>query len=376
MKHYFLGTAAGYSKKQRVMQRKTHGDDEDTTKLYDFLANEYNGEQVIVTRNGRSAIAAGLKYYHSFLCLPTKKSGVIVNGFTCYAVVQGVKGAGMEPVFADIDRDTLNFTSETLEKAITDDTWAIIVQNTLGNMVNMKEIEKFAKKYNLVIIEDLAHCTGRLYPDGREAGKVGEVVAFSFGKEKSIDVINGGAVVFRNPRMLPVSVPKKAPEGADVLRARYYPTFGLIYRKLSYIGLHGLFMRVLVKIGWVRRSADDVIDYRRVKLSDFQAKLALEQLKAKDKLKRRPIRDYYLVTNRDGILKKLAKSGYYFSGFWYERPVSPERYYRKAHFPESQCPEAVFVAKHIINFPSYYSASELAPARRLVKENLVEDEDE
>ncbi len=374
MKHYFLGTAAGYSKEQRIMQRKTHGSDEDTSKLYEYLANEYGGEQVIVTRNGRSAIAAGLKYYHSFLCLPTKKSGVIINGFTCYAVLQGVKGAGMEPVFADINRDTLNFTPETLEKAITDDTWAIIVQNTLGNMVDMRKIEAFAKKHNLVIIEDLAHCTGRFYPDGREAGKVGEIAVFSFGKEKSIDVINGGAVVFRNSRMLPVSIPKKEPERADVLRARYYPTFGLIYRKLSYIGLHGIFMRILVKIGWVRRSADDVIDYRRVKLSDFQAKLALIQLKNKDKLKRRPIRDHYLVTNRDGVLKELARNGYYFSGFWYERPVSPERYYRKAHFPESKCKEAVFVAKHIINFPSYYSASGLAPARKLVKDNLVEDE--
>ena len=70
-------------------------------------------------------------------------------------------------------------------------------------------------------------------------------------------------------------------------------------------------------------------------------------------------------------MRKLQEAGYYFGGFWYERPVSPERYYKKTHFPEKDCPEAVKIAEQIINFPTYYADEELKPAREIVKPYLI-----
>ena len=368
-KHYFLGTAAGFTKKMRKTMRKSSGSAQDLIDLYEYLYKEYDGKQVIVTRNGRSAIAAGLDYYLKEF-LGQENGEVIINGFTCYAVVQGVTAAGFVPVYADIDQNTLNFTVETLEKVLTDKTKAIIVQNTLGNMVDIVAIEKFCKKHHLLLIEDLAHSAGRFYPDGREAGKVGKVVVFSFGKEKSIDAISGGAVVFRDEKMFLVPVPQEPVSEKEEIRARAYPTIGAIYRGLSYVKLNSVFMRLMLKTGLVKKSADAEVDYEKVGLSNFQAKVALEQLKDKAKLKKKPLREFYLVDDQKLVLQKLKKAGYFFDGFWYEKPVSPERYYRKVHFPEDKCPVAVEVSKRIVNLPSYYNEKDLGPARKIIKEHL------
>ena len=66
------------------------------------------------------------------------------------------------------------------------------------------------------------------------------------------------------------------------------------------------------------------------------------------------------------MLKKLQKHGYYFGGFWYEKPVSPERYYKKVHFPEKECPVAVEVSEKIINFPTFYNKKYLSEAKKIV----------
>ena len=365
-RHYFLGTAAGFSKKWRVMMRKGKGHHEDYVALQEYLAKEYGGRQAIPLINGRSAIAAILANYRE--CVWGDGGEVIINGFTCRAVVQGVKAAGFIPAYADIDRGTLNFTVESLEKVLTPQTRAVIVQNTLGNMVDIEAVEKFCRKHKLVLIEDLAHCAGRFYADGREAGKVGAAVAFSFGKEKAIDVCGGGAVVFRDPKMPLMSEPCGEPDDKAEFRARIYPTIGYIYRGLSYVHLSGVFMRLMLKTGLVRRSAEGEVDYKKVPLGDFQAKMALVQLKKRGKLAKRPLREFYLVRDRGEVLRKLTSAGYYFGGFWYEKPVSPERYYKKVHFPEKECPEAVWVSEHIVNLPNYYTEKELVEVRRIIKE--------
>lgn len=85
------------------------------------------------------------------------------------------------------------------------------------------------------------------------------------------------------------------------------------------------------------------------------------------------MRDFCFVDNREELLRKLQKKGYYFGSFWYEKPVSPVRYYSKVHFPETQCPNATYVAEHIINLPIYYTSKELTAARKIIKQYLVKE---
>lgn len=321
----------------------------------------------MLCKNGRSALALALKAYFE------PGDAVIINGFTCYAVYEAVKAAKLIPIFADISKDDLNFEMKKFDTLLPKKPKGIIVQNSLGNPVDIVAIEKLTKKYDLMLIEDMAHCVGVKYSDGRECGTVGIAAAFSFGKDKVIDTISGGAVTFRVPVKHRIEAPNVTPKKSDHLRARFYPLFGGICRGLTQIHLGGLLMRFLVAIHWVEKSADNRLDLKR-RISKFEAKLALEQFKALGRADESPIRRFYLVNNREEVLKQLAYAGYHFDGLWYKQPVSPERYYKKIHFPEETCPNSVYVAKHIINFPNYYSKSDLESAMRIIKPFLVEED--
>lgn len=361
MKHYFLGMAANYAGGKWLKHLVTVGREKDCQDLKNFLSQRYSG-QTVLCKNGRSALALALKAYFK----PGDR--IIVNGFTCYAVYEAVKAAGLVPIFADISQTDLNFSLSTLRALDIDSrVRGIIVQNTLGNPVDIKSIEKFAHEHHLMIVEDLAHCAGIKYPDGREAGTVGVATALSFGKDKSIDTISGGAVVLRDQNMKPIVAPNNRPTMADHLRARFYPMLGATCRNLSYLHLGGALMRLLVECHLVEKSADNRLDLTQ-KISKFEAKLALAQLKTLRKSGEPPLRSFYLVHDRTKLLEKLKKQGFYFAGFWYEKPVSPARYYQKVHFPEAECPNSTFVADHIINLPTIYTKKDLEPALKIIKE--------
>lgn len=383
-RHYFLGLAAG-RKIGAAKQLFTVGRKRDLEALREALGSKYGGTAVLC-KNGRSGLAIALKAYFR------RGDGILVNGFTCFAVVEAIKEAGCVPIYVDISRDDLNYTGETLVAACPSDTLraaqakssrsaehiatnvspkGIIIQNSLGNPVDIKMVEAFAKKHELLIIEDLAHCAGIKYADGREAGTVGAATALSFGKDKSIDTTSGGAVVFRKAVEKEIVLTKN-PKLSDNLRARWYPTLAGWCRGLARVHLCGALMRLFVKLHFVEKSADNKLDITR-RCTKWQAKLALQQLNSFKKSGEGVIRDFYLVNNREECMRELKKSGYHFDGFWYEKPVSPERYYAKVHFPEAECPVATEVAAQIINFPTYYRKSELEKAVKIIKPYLIEE---
>lgn len=373
MKRYFLGLAGG-RKGEALRQVFIHGRERDYKELTEYLGKRYDGEAILM-KNGRSALTVACEAY-----LP-KGSAVLINGFTCFAVVEAVKAAGMKPVYADIDPATLNFSTSTLSDAleisnsgdshrVPEKPGAIIVQNTLGNTVDMREIEKFAQEHGLIIIEDLAHSAGRFYPDGREAGTVGVATVLSFGKDKAIDTTSGGAVILRSPeRIKGIKAPNKSPKLSDYLRERWYLVLAGIIRVMARVKLGGLTLKILNKLRMVELSADNRLNTLR-RMTKFEARLALEQMK---KLDTGVLREFCLVRDRDGLMRELKKYGYHFDGYWYERPVAPERYYKKAKFDETKCPVATEVAREIINLPTYFSKAELAKARKVIKRYLINE---
>ena len=355
----------------------SHSSSKDLRDFNELLAGKYQGAPILA-KNGRSALTMALLSYFE----PGDK--IIVNGFTCYAVYEAVVAAGMTPIFADISEKNLNFNINTLEKL-----WTamaapspppgaspvhvprgIIVQNSLGNTIDMEEMEKFAKKHDLTIIEDLAHSAGMKYPDGRECGTVGAAAVLSFGKDKSINTITGGAVILREPVKHGIKAPFKSPRTSEVMRARFYPLLAAMCRGLNYVRLGGVLMRFLIATHQVEKSADSKLDLTR-RPPKFVAKLAMRQIKSFHHRGQPKIRDFYLVKDREEVLLKLKKAGYYFGSFWYEKPVSPARYYKEVQFPEKDCPEAVRITGQIINFPTCYKKPELKKAREIVKPYLV-----
>ena len=365
---YFLGQAGNYRAHDILCHTFAIGLPGDTSRLREHLAARYDTDfpHTAVYHTGRSALSAAVK------AVVPKDSKVIITSLTCYAVVQAIKSAGCVPVFADASPDTLHFGPRELKKTLKSypDTRAIIVQNNLGRPVDMAALEQIARKHNLKIIEDLAHCAGVSYPDGRECGTVGDATILSFGKGKSVDVIAGGALVLRDTTLAPCKQPRKRPRLSDSLRERFYPLFGASIRGLYHFSLkkHNLgrvLTAFLLKIRFIEKSADAELSFvRRATL--WQSRRALKILKNLPK-NRPPMRDFRLVTDREKVLKELEKQGYIFQDTWYDCPVSPERYYKKVHFPEDECPQAVKLSQEIVNIPTWYNRDDLRNAYAVIK---------
>ena len=366
-KHYFLSLSANFRLLDILRHTFAFGTQKNSNKLVAYLAKRYDTDEdkVVLYTTGRSALTRAVEL------VVEPESEVIITSLTCYAVVEAVNAGGCTPVFADVNRETLHYGIKELEACFKEhpEAKAIIVQNNLGHPVDMKAIEKFCNKNKLVIIEDLAHSAGVRYPDGREAGTVGDATVLSFGKGKSIDTVAGGALILNKANDNILEQPDRKPKLKSSLRARFYPLIGLTARALSYLHLSGVFMRILLALHIVQRSADAELDLSR-RCTHWQAKLALRQLERLPK-SRPPIRDFYFVRDRDEVLQKLQHKGFYFNDTWYDVPVAPARYYADVNFPTGECPVATELAEEIINFPTNYSKIALRPACKIVKEYEV-----
>lgn len=368
---YFLGQASTYKFKDVLRHTFAFGSKDSLNELRAYLAAHYGTtkDRVAVYHTGRTALAVALDK------LVPADTEVIITSLTCYAVYQAISEVGCIPVFADVDRETMHFGPQQLLDTLKmyPNAGAVIVQNNLGHPVDMKRIERICKKYGLILIEDLAHSTGVHYRDGREAGTVGDAAVLSFGKGKSIDTISGGAVVFTGVDSPTVHQPSRRPRLADRLRDRFYPLFGWQIRGLYHLGNLGrLFTSLLLKLHFIERSADADLDPMD-RITYWQAKLALKQMKRIPRAGRRPIREFYYVKDRAELLQKLESAGYIFDDIWYNCPVSPVRYYAQVNFPEEECPEAVWVAKHVINVPTWYPKKALRPALKLIERYKIKD---
>lgn len=383
----WLGLASNYSARDILRHSFAVGTNRDYLALESALSDRYSVPlaQTTLIYSGRSALALALL---SFKEAGLLKSGdrVGVNAFTCHAVIQAVRAADLEPYYLDLTtNDTPNFSLPLLESALKSDPRlrAVIAQNTFGLPLNDRELLALKRKYNFLLLEDLAHCAGRFYPSGKEIGTIGDATCLSFGKGKSIDTITGGACLIRTPNVpfpstFDKSRLKKRAKNGDTPRASWYPVFAATARGLSYLHLEKPFLALLLKLKWIERSADTALDLSRT-TTNWQAKLALSQLRRLPTAPKNPakslLRDYYLVADRDACLDDLRKHGFRLEEFWYSTPVAPERYYKSLNFPETTCKNAVFFSEHVVNLPTWYNKGnkkqQVAAARKIIKKYRI-----
>jgi perosamine synthetase len=113
------------------------------------------------------------------------------------ATPNSVKMFGAEPVFVDVESETLCLDIEKVKKALTSKTKAIMHVSANGRYpkAGISAFEELAHDHNLTLIEDAAQSLGSYYPDGRHVGRAGKVGSFSFSAPKIISTGQGGAVV-------------------------------------------------------------------------------------------------------------------------------------------------------------------------------------
>ena len=124
---------------------------------------------------------------------------VITTPITFVASANCVLYQGGTVVFADIDPNTYNIDSKKIEEQITNKTKAIIPVDFTGQPADLDAINKIAKKYNLVVIEDAAHALGATYK-GKKVGSISDMTMFSFHPVKHITTGEGGMITTNNKK--------------------------------------------------------------------------------------------------------------------------------------------------------------------------------
>lgn len=125
---------------------------------------------------------------------PNPGDEIVTTSITDMGALTPIIFQGAIPVFADVDPKTLNVTAETIERVLSEKTKAIIVTHLFGNPCEMDAIMKLADEKGIPVIEDtaqsfLAKC------DGKYAGTIGKIGAFSFQQGKQMTTGEGGIVV-------------------------------------------------------------------------------------------------------------------------------------------------------------------------------------
>lgn len=163
---------------------------------------------------------------------------------------------GGTPVFADIQKDTLNINPKEILKKINNKTKAIIPVDFAGQPCDYDEILKIAKEHNLIVIEDAAHALGAEYK-GRKLGSMADMTIFSFHPVKHITTGEGGMITTNDAKL------------AERLRRFRNHGFTSEARQREDRG------------SWFYEMIDLGYNYR---LTDFQCALGISQLKKIEKL--------------------------------------------------------------------------------------------
>ena len=122
---------------------------------------------------------------------------VITSPMTFAATVNGIIHVGASPVFADVDRHTMNIDPDAIQRALTPRTRALMPVHFAGRPCEMDRIMTVAGENGLFVIEDAAHCIEGRYRK-RKIGTIGNATCFSFHATKNITTIEGGMVTTDN----------------------------------------------------------------------------------------------------------------------------------------------------------------------------------
>lgn len=119
---------------------------------------------------------------------------VITTPITWPSTVNNIELCGARPIFADVDKDTLQIDPYDVERSITPRTKAVIPVHFAGAPCEMDALSEICKRHGLYLIEDAAHAVGTRYK-GRIIGSGSDAAVFSFHVIKNMTTGEGGMIV-------------------------------------------------------------------------------------------------------------------------------------------------------------------------------------
>ncbi len=336
-----------------------------------------------------------------------KDDEVILQAFTCIAVVAPILWSKAKPVFVDVKRETFNIDLEKLKEAITPKTKIIVIQHTFGNLVNMEEVRKIVDEENsnreesnqIFLLEDCAHLFDT---KNKDLGKYSDAFFFSFAQDKAISCTQGALLVMNRSYKLKHNLVEKyeevdeMPEKDALYNAKYITLWDKIKRYYFTVDIPllkfsiGKLLFVIYKLlGLIKRQAsNNSIEFEGIyKLSGVQAKLLDQQLERVEEFNehRRNVLKIYteglkesfkfdteeieepsvllrypvLLQNPEQVREELRKIKV-ISGRWYSTPIFPitKENLHTVGYEKGSCTEAEFCCRNIINLPTNIEVTE------------------
>jgi dTDP-4-amino-4,6-dideoxygalactose transaminase len=181
------------------------GDGPFTEQASKIVSNLVGGGHVLLTPSCTHALEMA-----SMLANFGPGDEVILPAYTFTSAATAVTKFGATPVFVDIERVTKGIDVNQVRESITPRTKAISWVNYAGVAPDIDELQRLAKEFDLLLVEDNAHGLGGSYK-GKPLGSFGDFATQSFHATKNIQCGEGGAIVINNPKFI---------ERAEIIREK------------------------------------------------------------------------------------------------------------------------------------------------------------
>ncbi|HYH13635.1 MAG TPA: LegC family aminotransferase [Flavisolibacter sp.] len=176
------------------------------TRFEEMMQEITGARYAIAITNGTMAlhlalVVAGVSY----------NDEVITQPLTFVATANAIRHAGADPIFIDVDKDTLGLSPVALRLFLEQNAFindkgicinkltgkriaACLPMHTFGFPARIDEIAAICDQYNIVLVEDAAESLGSWYK-GKHTGRYGKLGTFSFNGNKTVTCGGGGAII-------------------------------------------------------------------------------------------------------------------------------------------------------------------------------------
>ncbi|MDF2541080.1 MAG: aminotransferase [Herbinix sp.] len=271
---------------------------------------------------------------------------VITTPFTFASTTHAIVRNGLDPVFCDVNPDDYTIDVERLEDLITEKTSAIIPVHVYGNICNVYEIERIAKKHNLKVIYDAAHAFG-VTVDGVGIANFGDASMFSFHATKIFNTIEGGAITYKDEKLSKVLYDIK--------------NFGITGPEtVEYVGGNAKMNEFQAAMGICNlRHVNDDIKKRRIVVERYMEQLAgiegIKLMKSQPGVQQNysyfPVVFEGYQSNRNDVYDILKNNNIIARKYFYPLTNSYECY--KGKFNIEHTPVAKYISEHVLSLPLY-----------------------
>jgi len=323
---------------------------------FENMIKVYTGAKyAIASVNGTAGLHVALK-----LVGVQRGTEVITQPLTFVATCNAIRYCDANPIFVDVDIDTMGLSPNSLQKFIDEYTEqrngycfnkktgnkisAVLPMHTFGRPCRIKEIADICKEFNLALVEDAAESLGSYYQE-QHTGTFGEFGVFSFNGNKVITSGGGGIIVTNDPTL--------------AKKAKHITTTAKLAHPYEFIHDDEAFNYRLPNINAAlgcaqMESLDIILDNKRLLAEEYNAFFEEKSIvfaKALNETKQNHWLNAILLENksiRDDFLKQTNDAGVMTRPIW--RLMNKLKMFNKYHTDDLE--NALWLEERVVNIPS------------------------